>query len=418
MFAHEKRALPETAAPVFFCGQHASLSPMLHRFFSELRAAKIPVTTREYLTLLDALEKGAVDPDIDHFYSISRAVLIKDEKNFDKFDAVFGHVFKGVETLGALFEEKEIPDEWLQAMMERLLSEEERAAIEALPFEELMETLKKRLEEQEKRHEGGSKWIGTGGTSPYGHSGYNPSGVRIGGQSRHKKAAKVWEKRRYKDLDGERELGTRNLKVALRRLRKFARDSAQEELDLGGTIDATARQGWLDVRMRPERRNAIKVLCLFDVGGSMDPHVRTCEELFSAARGTFKNLEYFYFHNCPYEGVWRSNLRRRAETVPTMDLIHKYPRDWKVIIVGDAAMAPYEITHPGGSVEGWNEEAGAVWLNRLVETWPDLVWINPEPKKWWEHTYSVRLVQEIIGAHRMFPLTLEGVDAAMKELAR
>jgi len=247
MFAHEKRALPETAAPVFFSGQRANLTPMLHRFFSELRAAKIPVTTREYLTLLEALEKGAIDPDIDHFYSVSRAALVKDEKNFDKFDAVFGHVFKGVETLGALFEEKEIPDEWLQAMMERLLSEEERAAIEALPFEELMETLKKRLEEQEKRHEGGSKWIGTGGTSPYGHSGYNPSGVRIGGESRHKKAAKVWEKRRYKDLDGERELGTRNLKVALRRLRKFARDSAQEELDLGGTIDATARQGWLDV---------------------------------------------------------------------------------------------------------------------------------------------------------------------------
>jgi len=391
---------------------------MLHHFFTELRAAKIPVTTREYLTLLEALDKGAIDPNIGHFYSVSRAALVKDEKDFDKFDMVFGHVFKGVETLGALFETEEIPDEWLKAMMQRLLTDEEMEQLQALPFDELMETLKKRLEEQEKRHEGGNKWIGTGGTSPYGHSGYNPAGVRIGGQSQHKKAVKVWEQRRYKDLDGERELGTRNLKVALRRLRKFARDGAQEELDLGGTIDATAKQGWLDVIMRPERRNAIKVLALFDVGGSMDPYVRMCEELFSAARGTFKNLEYFYFHNCPYEGLWKSNLRRRAETVPTFDLMHKYPADWKVIIVGDAAMAPYEITHPGGSVEHWNEEAGAAWLKRLVDTWPNLIWLNPQKEDWWEHSYSTRLIQDIIGPHRMFPLTLEGVDEAMKELAR
>lgn len=391
---------------------------MLHHFFTQLRAAKIPVTTREYLTLLEALDKGAIDPDIGHFYAVSRAALVKDEKAFDKFDQVFAHVFKGVETLGDLFGENEIPDDWLKAMMQKLLTEEEMAAMEALPFEELMETLKKRLEEQEKRHEGGSKWIGTGGTSPFGHGGYNPAGVRIGGPGKHGRAAKVWEQRRYKDLDGDRELGTRNLKVALRRLRKFARDGAQDELDLDNTINATARQGWLDVVMRPERRNAIKVLALFDVGGSMDPYVKLCEELFSASRSTFKNLEYFYFHNCPYEGVWRSNLRRRAETVPTLDLIHKYPHDWKVIIVGDAAMAPYEITHAGGSVEGWNDEAGAVWIKRLVETWPNLIWLNPQPEEWWEYSHSTKLVQDLIGAQRMFPLTLEGVDEAIKELAR
>jgi uncharacterized protein with von Willebrand factor type A (vWA) domain len=376
------------------------------------------VTTREYLTLLEALDKGVIEPEIGHFYSVSRAALVKDEKDFDKFDMVFAHVFQGVETLTQMFGEKEIPDEWLEAMMQRLLTEEEMAELKAMDFDELMETLKKRLEEQEERHEGGSKWIGTGGTSPFGHSGYNPAGVRIGGKSQHKRATKVWEQRRYKDLDGDREIGTRNLKVALRRLRKFARDGAHEELDLDNTISATARQGWLDVVMRPERRNAIKVLALFDVGGSMDPHVKLCEELFSAARSTFKNLEYFYFHNCPYEGVWRSNLRRRTETVPTMDVMHKYPHDWKVIIVGDAAMAPYEITHEGGSVEHWNEESGATWLQRIVDTWPHLIWINPTPQKWWEHSYSTRLVQEIIGADRMFPLTLEGVDEAMKELAR
>ncbi|SDM70495.1 vWA domain-containing protein [Maricaulis salignorans] len=391
---------------------------MLHHFFTQLRAAKIPVTTREYLTLLEALDKGVIEPDIGHFYSVSRAALVKDEKAFDKFDQVFAHVFKGVETLGDLFGENEIPDDWLKAMMQKLLTEEEMAAMEALPFDELMETLKKRLEEQEKRHEGGSKWIGTGGTSPFGHGGYNPAGVRIGGPGKHNRAAKVWEQRRYKDLDGDRELGTRNLKVALRRLRKFARDGAQDELDLDNTINATARQGWLDVVMRPERRNAIKVLALFDVGGSMDPYVKLCEELFSASRSTFKNLEYFYFHNCPYEGVWRSNLRRRAETVPTLDLIHKYPHDWKVIIVGDAAMAPYEITHAGGSVEGWNDEAGAVWIKRLVETWPNLIWLNPQPEEWWEYSHSTKLVQDLIGAQRMFPLTLEGVDEAIKELAR
>jgi uncharacterized protein with von Willebrand factor type A (vWA) domain len=391
---------------------------MLHHFFTELRAAKIPVTTREYLTLLEALDKGVIEPDVGHFYAVARAALVKDEKDFDKFDKVFAHVFRGIDMLSELFEDHDIPPEWLEAVMKKVLTPEEMEALKALPFDELMETLKKRMEEQEKRHEGGSKWIGTGGTSPFGHSGYNPAGVRIGGESQHKRAVKVWDKRRYKDLDGDRELGTRNLKIALRRLRKLARDGAQEELDLDNTIDATARQGWLDVIMRPERRNAIKVMALFDVGGSMDPYVHMCEELFSAARSTFKNLEYFYFHNCPYEGLWRSNLRRRTETIPTLDVMHKYPHDWKVIIVGDAAMAPYEITQPGGSVEGWNEEAGAVWIKRIAETWPDLIWLNPQPEQWWEHSYSTQLIQDLIGKDRMFGLTVEGVDAAMRELGR
>jgi len=391
---------------------------LFHRFFTGLRSAKIPVSTREYLTLLEALEKGAIDQEIDSFYAVSRAALVKDEKNFDKFDKVFAHFFEGVEALGEMFKGEEIPEDWLRAELLRYLSEEERAEMEAMDFDELMDTLKKRLAEQEKRHEGGSKWIGTGGTSPYGHSGWSPNGVRIGGQSKNKKASKVWETRRFKDYDNERELGTRNLKVALRRLRRFARDGADEELDLDDTIRATARQGYLDVRMRPERRNAIKVLVFFDVGGSMDPYIALTERLFSAASGVFKNLEYFYFHNCPYEAVWKSNLRRQAETTPLMDVLHKYPSDYKVVIVGDAAMAPTEITHPGGSVEHWNDEAGGVWLRRIAETYPHFVWLNPTPENWWPHTYSVQLIGEIIGPDRMFPLTLEGVDAAMKELSK
>jgi uncharacterized protein len=391
---------------------------MFHRFFTELRAAKIPVSTREYLTLLEALEKGAVSPAIDDFYAVSRAALVKDERNFDRFDAVFGKMFEGVEHLGALFDETDIPDDWLRAQMKRLLSEEEMAALEAMDFDELMETLKKRLEEQEKRHEGGNKWIGTGGTSPFGHSGYNPAGVRIGGPSTHKRATKVWEARRFADLDSDRELGTRNLKVALRRLRRFARDGAAEELDLDGTIRATARQGWLDVKMRPERRNAVKVLVFFDVGGSMDPYIEMTERLFSAAKSVFKSLDYFYFHNCPYERVWKSNQRRSAETTPLWDVLRTYPSDYRVVLVGDASMAPYEITHAGGSVEHWNEEAGAAWLQRLADTYPRLVWLNPQPEQWWEHTYSIRLIQQLIGPERMFPLTLDGVDRAMRELAK
>ena len=359
---------------------------MFHRFFTDLRAAKIPVSTREYLTLLEALQKGAVGPDVDEFYAVARAALVKDERNFDKFDKVFAHFFEGVEALGDLFKTAEIPEDWLRAELQRHLSPEEMAELEAMDFDELMETLQRRLQEQTDRHEGGSRWIGTGGTSPYGHSGWNPAGVRIGGRSKNKRAAKVWENRRFKDLDGERELGTRNLKVALRRLRKFARDGAADELDLPETIRASANQGYLDVKMRPERRNAVKVLVFFDVGGSMDPYVDLTERLFSAARGVFKNLEYFYFHNCPYEAVWKSNLRRVDETTPLWDVLHKYPSDYKVVIVGDAAMAPTEITHPGGSAEHWNEEAGGVWLRRIVETYPDLVWLNPTPRTWWPHT--------------------------------
>ena len=391
---------------------------LFHRFFTGLRAAKIPVSTREYLTLLEALEKGAIEAEVDQFYAVSRAALVKDEKNFDKFDKVFAHFFEGIEALGEMFQGEDIPEDWLRAEMKRHLSEEEMAEMEAMDFDELMETLKERLAEQEKRHEGGSKWIGTGGTSPYGHSGWSPNGVRIGGKSQNKKASKVWEKRRFQDYDNERELGTRNLKIALRRLRRFARDGAAEELDLDDTIRSTAKQGYLDVKMRPERRNAIKVLVFFDVGGSMDPYIEMTERLFSAASDVFKNLEYFYFHNCPYEGVWRSNLRRTSETTPLMEVLHKYPSDFKVVVVGDAAMAPTEITHPGGSVEHWNEEAGGTWLRRIVETYPHFAWLNPTPDNWWPHTYSVQLIREIIGPERMFPLTLTGVDDAMKSLGK
>ena len=391
---------------------------LFHRFFTGLRAAKIPVSTREYLTLLEALEKGAIDQEIDSFYAVSRAALVKDERNFDKFDKVFAHFFEGIEALGEMFQGEEIPEDWLRAELQRHLSEEEMAEMEAMDFDELMDTLKKRLAEQEDRHEGGNKWIGTGGTSPYGHSGWSPNGVRIGGKSKNKRASKVWETRRFKDYDNERELGTRNLKVALRRLRRFARDGADEELDLDDTIRSTARQGYLDVKMRPERRNAIKVLVFFDVGGSMDPYIELTERLFSAASSVFKTLEYFYFHNCPYEAVWKSNLRRQTETTPLMDVLHKYPSDYKVVIVGAAAMAPTEITHPGGSVEHWNEEAGGVWLRRIAETYPHFVWLNPTPENWWPHTYSVQLIREIIGPDRMFPLTLDGVDNAMKQLSK
>lgn len=391
---------------------------MLLRFFCDLRAAKIPVSTREFLTLLEALDKGAIEPNLDDFYAVSRACLVKDERNFDRFDKVFAHLFEGIEALGDIFKEAEIPDDWLRAELSKILSPEDMAAIKAMDLDELMQTLKERLAEQTERHQGGNKWIGTGGTSPYGHSGWNPAGVRIGGQSKHKKAVKVWEDRRFRDLDGDRELGTRNLKVALRRLRKFARDGAQDELDLEATIQATAQQGWLDVQMRPERHNAVKVLVFFDVGGSMDPYIEMTERLFSAARSVFKTMEYFYFHNCPYEAVWKNNLRRKMEVKPTWDILHKYGSDYKVIFVGDAAMAPYEITHPGGSVEHFNEEAGGAWLRRIVEAYPHTIWLNPQPKPWWSHTFSIQLIQEIIGPERMFPLTLSGVDQAMKELAK
>jgi uncharacterized protein with von Willebrand factor type A (vWA) domain len=391
---------------------------MFLRFFSELRQAKVPVSLKEYLMLMEALDRQVIDRSVDDFYFLSRAALVKDEKNLDKFDRVFGHVFKGLEKIegdGAA----EIPAEWLKALTEKFLTEEEKAQIEALGgFEKLMETLAERLREQKERHEGGNKWIGTGGTSPFGANGYNPEGVRIGqDKSRHGRAVKVWDKREYKNLDDSVELGTRNIKVALRRLRKWVRDGAADELDLNGTIKGTAEKGYLDIQMRPERRNKISVLLFLDVGGSMDSHIKVCEELFSAARTEFKNMEFYYFHNCLYEGVWKDNRRRHAEKIPTWDVLHKFPADYKVIFVGDATMSPYEITYPGGSVEHWNEEAGAVWMQRVADIYEHIVWLNPIAERHWDYTPSVGIIRQLVG-ERMYPLTLEGLEKAMKELAR
>ncbi len=396
---------------------------MLLPFFTALRDVRVPVSPKEWLHLMEAMDRGVVGPGtsmaVEEFYHLSRAVLVKDEKHYDRFDQVFGQVFRGVERVGAGDEvTADIPEDWLRQLNERYLSDEEKAEIEALGgFDELMETLRKRLEEQRKRHEGGSKWIGSGGTSPFGHGGYNPEGVRIGGPGKQGRAVKVWEKREYRNLDDSVELGTRNIKVALRRLRRFARQGTPEELDIDGTIDGTARQGWLDIRMRPERRNTIRVLLFLDVGGSMDAHIKLCEELFSAARTEFRNLEFFYFHNCLYEGVWKDNRRRHSEQTPTWDLLNKYPGDWRAVFVGDATMSPYEITMPGGSVEHWNEEAGAVWLNRAVKQWEKSVWLNPVAERHWRFTASVGLVREVM-EERMFPLTLAGLDSAMRALAR
>lgn len=394
---------------------------MLIDFFYTLRAAKLPVSVKEFLTLLEALQADVVGPrqpdacSIDDFYYLARTALVKDEKHFDKFDRAFAAYFKGVEHIADF--RKEIPAEWLRKILEKELTPEQKAAIEKMGWDELMETLKKRLDEQKERHEGGSKWIGTGGTSPFGHGGYNPEGVRIGGESRHKRAIKVWEKREFANLDSNREIGTRNIKVALRRLRRFAREGAADELDLDATIRGTARQGWLDIRMRPERHNAVKLLLFLDVGGSMDPHIKLCEELFSAATSEFKNMEFFYFHNCLYEGVWKDNRRRFAERTPTWDVLHKYGHDYKVIFVGDAAMSPYEISHPGGSVEHMNEEAGAVWLQRVAHTYPATVWLNPAPAEHWGYSQSTRIIRDLMN-ERMYPLTLEGLDEAMRELTR
>ena len=393
---------------------------MFLNFFNELRAAKIPVTLKEYLILMEAMDKQVIDMEVEDFYYLSRTALVKDERNLDKFDKVFGSTFKGLDGMADAIEAQEIPEEWLRKMTEKFLTPEEMAEIEALGgFEKLMETLKERLEEQKKRHEGGNKWIGTGGTSPFGANGYNPEGVRIGqDKSRHRRATKVWDKREFKNLDDSVEIGTRNIKVALRRLRKWARDGAPDELDLDTTIRNTAKQGYLDLAMRAERRNSVNVLLLLDVGGSMDPYVRVCEELFSAARSEIKNMEYYYFHNCPYEGLWKDNRRRYNERIPTWDVLNKYGSDYKVIIVGDATMSPYEITYAGGSVEHWNEEAGGLWLQRFVQTYPNLVWLNPVKAHAWDHTGSIQLINEIIGRHRMFELTLGGLDEAMKELGR
>ncbi|MCB2065864.1 MAG: VWA domain-containing protein [Erythrobacter sp.] len=390
---------------------------MLLNFLDELRSAGIPASLKEHLTLLEALDAEVIERRPEEFYYLARATYVKDEGLLDRFDQVFQRVFKGVfSDLGE--QPVDIPAEWLRAVAEKYLSPEEMAAIEQLgDWDEIMETLRQRLEEQNEEHHGGNKWIGTGGTSPFGHSGYNPAGVRIGGESRHRRAIKVWEKREFANLDNARELGTRNIKVALRRLRRFAREGAADELDLDATIAGTARQGWLDIKMRPERHNAVKLLLFLDVGGSMDDHVKATEELFSAATSEFKNLEFYYFHNCLYESVWKDNSRRWSERIPTWDLLHKYGHDYKIVFVGDAAMSPYEIAWPGGSVEHTNEEAGEVWLQRVTNTYPAVAWLNPVRKDLWGYSQSTKLIRQLMG-DRMYPLTLDGLDDAMRQLSR
>src|SRR5689334_5676092 len=405
-------------APLDLRPRAGNLSGMFLQFFTSLRDAQVPVTLREYLTLMEALDADLADQSVDNFYYLSRAALVKDERNLDKFDRVFGSVFKGLESLLDAMGKAEIPEEWLKKLAEKYLTEEEKKQIEAMGWDKLMETLRKRLEEQKGRHQGGNKWIGTGGTSPYGADGYNPAGVRIGQKTnRNNRAIKVWDKREYKDLDDSVELGTRNIKVALRRLRKFAREGAPDELDLDTTIRGTAHKGYLDIHMRPERRNAVKVLMFFDIGGSMDWHIKTAEELFSAARSEFKHLEYFYFHNCLYEFVWKDNARRWTERTPTWQVLHKYPADYKVVFVGDASMSPYEITVPGGSVEHMNEEAGAQWMRRVTGIYQHCVWLNPVPEDHWGWTPSIKLVRDLV-EERMYPLTIDGLDRAMRELMR
>ncbi|MEJ2172884.1 MAG: vWA domain-containing protein [Woeseiaceae bacterium] len=390
---------------------------MLIPFFFLLRDGGMNTSITELLTLLEAMKRGVAGQSIDDFYFLSRACLVKDESKLDRFDRIFAAYFEGVEdSMADLMQD--IPDEWLKRQAELLLSEEERAQIEALGgFEELMKALQERLDEQRERHEGGNKWIGTAGTSPFGAYGFNPEGIRIGQNgSRNRRAVKVWDRREYRNLDDSVELGTRNIKVALRRLRKFAREGAADQLDLDDTIDKTARNaGLLDIRMVPERHNAVKVLLCLDIGGSMDDHVRDCEELFSAARSEFKHLEYFYFHNFIYESLWKDNRRRHAERVPTLDITHKYGADYKLIFVGDATMSPYEIVYAGGSVEHWNEEPGAVWIKRLLNAYPKAIWLNPEPKKRWAYTPSVKITQELMD-DRMYPLTIAGLDDGIKAL--
>ena len=402
---------------------------MLIDFFYTLRSAKLPVSTHELLSLLQALQAGVVgpksDPDmvgegawkIDDFYFLSRAILVKDEKHYDKFDRAFGAYFKGVEMVADFT--KDVPLDWLRKNLERLLSPEEKAKIEKMGWDELMETLKKRFEEQKERHEGGNKWIGTGGTSPFGAHGYNPQGIRIGQEKgRNRSAVKVWDQRAYKDYDDTQELGTRNIKVALRRLRKFAREGSQEELDLDDTIRSTAANaGYLDIKMVPERHNNVKVLLLMDVGGTMDEHIARVEELFSAAKAEFKHLEFYYFHNCVYDFMWKNNRRRFAEKFPTLDIIRKYNKDYKLIFVGDATMSPYEILQPGGSVEYNNEEAGSQWIARLTAAFPKFAWINPEPQGVWQYRQSIAIIQQLMN-QRMYPLTLRGLEDAMRLLTK
>ena len=391
---------------------------MMVNFFHGLRDAGVPVTTRELIDLLQALRQNLAFADIDDFYHLSRAVLVKDEKYYDRFDRAFGAHFKDLEGLDDVIEAL-IPDDWLRSEFIKQLSDEEKAKIESLGgLEKLIEEFKKRLDEQKKRHEGGNKWVGTGGTSPFGNDGYHPEGIRVGGESKNKRAVKVWDRRDFKNYDDDVELGTRNIKVALRRLRKFARTGAADELDLDDTISSTARNaGLLDIKMVPERHNAVKVLLFLDVGGSMDPHVRVCEELFSAARTEFKHLEYFYFHNFLYESVWKNNIRRHNERTMTLDLMHKYSHDYKVVIIGDASMSPYEIMQPGGSVEHWNEEAGDVWLRRLRQTYDKCIWLNPVPEPEWQYTQSINITNQLMEG-KMFPLTLNGLEQGMAELSR
>jgi len=390
-------------------------------FFENLRKATIPVSLREYLTFLEGMKAGLATYDVEAFYYLARTAMVKDERNLDKFDQVFAATFKGLEQISfdQVLDAIDLPEDWLRKMAEKHLSEEEKAEIEALGgFEKLMETLKQRLEEQKGRHQGGSKWVGTAGTSPFGAYGYNPEGVRIGQkESRHQRATKVWDKREFKNLDDTVELGTRNIKVALKRLRRWAREGAHMELDLDHTIRSTAENGYLDVKERPERHNAVKVVMFLDVGGSMDPHIKVVEELFSAARSEFKHLEYYYFHNCLYEGVWRDNRRRWTEQTPTHEVLRTYGPDYKCIFVGDASMSPYEIAYPGGANEHWNEEAGQVWLQRAKDQWTSHLWINPIPEKYWDYTHSIQMVKEIF-EDRMVPMTLRGLEDGMKELTR
>ena len=391
---------------------------MLIDFFLHLRHARLPVSIKEYLLLLEAMRERVIGPSIDEFYHLSRAVLVKDERNFDKFDRAFGAYFKGVQAIPGI--DVDLPLKWLERQLQREFTAEEKAAIQAMGgLDKLLERLRELLDEQKERHQGGSKWIGTGGTSPFGNGGYNPEGIRIGGPSAgNRTAVKVWEQRAYRDYDDQVELGTRNIKVALRRLRKFAREGADEELDLDDTIASTARNaGWLDIRMVPERHNTIKVLMLLDVGGTMDDHIRQTEELFSAAKSEFKHLEFYYFHNCVYDFLWKNNRRRHAERFETWDVIRRYNPDYRLIFVGDATMSPYEVLQPGGSVEYNNEEAGAVWLRRLVERFPKFAWLNPEPEGVWEYRQSIAVIRQVLH-HRMYPVTLQGLERAMRDLSR
>lgn len=390
---------------------------MFFSFFAELRAARVPVSLREYLTLMEAMQKRVAAFDIDDFYFLARSSLVKDERHLDRFDRVFGHCFKGIETLAD--PQAELPEAWLKKLAERFLSEEEKKLIRSLGgWEQLMDTLRRRLAEQKARHQGGSKWIGTAGTSPFGAYGYSPQGVRIGQEEgRNRSAVKVWDRREFRNLDDTVELGTRNIKVALRRLRQFAREGAADELDLDGTVKSTAHNGgWLDLKLVPERHNAVKLLLFVDVGGSMEDHVRICEDLFSAARSEFKHLIHFYFHNCVYEWVWRDSRRRQIEQTPLMDLMHTYDSSYRLVLVGDASMSPYEIEKEGGSVERWNDEPGEVWLRRLLEAYPKAVWLNPVPEKYWSATASIGMIRGII-EDRMFALTLDGLDRAMRRLS-